>query len=462
MAIRIYSAVGVFGCAFVSVFTMCFGSGGETVSQWKRFELDNGLVFFTQEDHTTSVVSHHIFVQVGSRLESPGITDISHLIEHLRWGGNPGEEPFEKRLQSLGGSTGGHTFPDFTDYVDSGPGPALEMMIESGSQFLSGLRTQEDRFLTERDVLLSEDLLANQHPDYVALRHLFSVAFQAHPYKNPAGGWRSDLSQITLQDVQAFFKTFYIPGNSAVFLAGDFETQRAVLLMKKYYGALPRGPAVPRTRTVEPPQNAEKRVRFFAAVSRPTVWVGYHVPGLGHRDVPALQILHSLLCNGRSAWLEKELVERQKIASAINPYGIENQQWRKDPSLWVIGMTIGPGVLERDGERRLAQEIENMRSFPISDAVLKRAVMREITDRSTYILYPEWQLWFVTSRTEQAGFYYSLTGDPDYASKLIEAYKAITVDDIRFVADRYLNASNRSVVVMMPKMTSPASEEKDK
>jgi zinc protease len=236
MTLKYFSALAIFGCAFLSMFAMCFGSAGEPASQWKRFELDNGLVFYAQEDHTTSVVSHHIFVRVGSRLESPGITDISHFVEHLRWGGNPGEEPYEKKLQSIGGSTGGHTFADFTDYVDSGPAPALEMMIKSGAQFLGGLRTQEDRFQTERDVLLSEDMLANQRPNYVAIRHLFSIAFQAHPYKNPVGGWRSDLAQITLQDVRAFFKAFYTPANTAVFLAGDFETDRVVLLMRQYYG----------------------------------------------------------------------------------------------------------------------------------------------------------------------------------------------------------------------------------
>ena len=459
---KTYFGISLFGFLFLLSLIMGFGLAEKTAPRWTRFELDNGLVFFTQEDHSTSMVSHHIFVRTGSRHERPGITDISHFIEHLRWGGNPGEEPYEKTLQAIGGSTGGHTFPDFTDYIDSAPGPALEMIIRSGTEFLAGLRTKDSRFHAERDVLLSEDLLASQNPNYAAICHLFSMAFQSHPYKNPVGGWRSDLSSITLQDVQEYFKTYYAPGNVAVFLAGDFDTPRVAALMARYYGTLPRGPAVPEVRTVEPAQDAEKRVRFMAPVSLPSVWVGYHVPGLAHEDVPALQILNSLLCNGRNARLKAELIEKRKVASAVNPAGSESRQWRKDPSLLIIGLALNAGFSAEEGEEALIEEIEKMRSDPIDEDSLKRAVLREITDRSTSIIYPEWQLWFVTSRTEEAGFYHALSGDPDYALKLIEAYKKVTVEDVRRAAGKYLKPSNRSSVLMVPNQEVSMTEENER
>ncbi len=425
-------------------------------SRWSRFKLENGLVFFLQEDHTTSMVSHHIFVHTGARNERPGITDISHLIEHLRWGGNPGEEPFEKKMQVLGGSTGGHTFPDFTDYIDTAPNHALELMIESGADFIGGLRTQQDRFKAERDVILSEALLAENNANYVAIRHLFAAAFQAHPYKNPVGGWRSDAAEITLEDVKTYFQTYYTPRNTTIFLAGDFETDAVIALMKKNYGRIPSGPEVPRLRTIEPPQNAEKTVRFFAPVSQSSVWVGYHVPGIAHEDVPALQVMYALLCNGRSARLKKVLVEDKKIAHRINPYGAETRQWRKDPSLLVFGLAVDSAFSAVEAEVALTTEIEKLSRESVSQMELDRAVKRERTDRLSYIIYTVWTLWSVGSRTEQAGFYHALTGDPDYGHKLAEAYKRVSVEDVRRVARKYLKPSNRTSVLMVPKSESSA------
>ena len=435
---------------FLTSLILSFGSVEKTTPRWQLFELDNGLVFFAQEDHSTSTVSHHIFVGAGSRYEQPGKAGISHIMEHLRWGGNLGEEPFETKLQALGGSTGGHTFPDFTDYIDSAPGSALEMIIKSGADFLSGLQTQESRFRAERDVIFSEELLASQNPNYVALRHLFSIAFQSHPYKNPVGGWRPDISQIALQDVREYFRKYYTPENVTIFLAGDFDTPRTAALMTRYYGALPKGPAISEMPIGEPDQDSERRVRFMSSVSLPSVWVGYHVPGLAHEDVPALQILASILSNGRNARLKEELIEKRKIGRAINPYGAENRQWRKDPSLLVFGLAMNPGFSVEEGETALIKAIEKMTAEPIPENELQRAILREITDRSTYVIYPEWRLWSVTSRTEEAGFYHALTGDPDYALKLIEAYQRVTEDDIKRVAGKYLKASNRSSVLMIP------------
>jgi len=440
-------------CSLLSVsglLTASVRAEDKPLSRWQRFELENGLVFFTQEDHTTNMVSHHIFVHTGSRNERPGITNISHLIEHLRWGGDGGEEPYEKQLKALGGSTGGHTFPDFTDYIDSGPSEALELMIESGAKFLSGIRTDEDRFKAERDVVLSEDLLANSNPNYVAMRHLFSTAFQAHPYKNQVGGWRSDTENISLDDVKIYFETCYTPANTAVFLCGDFVTPRIVSLITKHYGSLPRGREVPTLHTVEPPQNAEKQVRFFAPVSNPSVWVGYHVPGLAHEDVPALQIAYSVLTNGRSARLHKSLVEDQEMALTVNPYGAEKRQWRKDPSLLVFGVSLRPDVEPEKGKMRMICEIEKLAEEEIDPSELFRAVRREMTDRITCIIYPVWKLWFVTSRTEQAGYYHALTGNPDYVLNLIESYKKVAPQDIMAVSKKYFKASNRTTVLLVP------------
>ncbi len=320
----------------------------ETPIRWQSCKLDNGLLVLTHEDHSAPLVSHHIYVGAGSRTEWPGITGISHLIEHLRWGGNAGEEPFEKRIQALGGSTGGHTWPDFTDYVDVVPNAGLEMALREGARFLSGLQTDETRFKAERDVVLSEMLLAENDPYYVALRHLSAVAFEAHPYRAPVGGWISDVSRITLKDVKDYFHAFYSPQNTTVLLAGDFKTSDVLALTKRYYGVIPRGPELPRPPTPESMQNAEKHIRFLSTADQAAVFVGYHIPEIMDPDVPALQILDALLCKGRSARLQKSLVEEQRVAVTVNPGGGEKStNGAKIPPCSSLGFPCHPGAAWR-------------------------------------------------------------------------------------------------------------------
>lgn len=437
----------------VLVATLLVGFTGHAAeSKWQRHVLDNGLLLLTQEEHSSPLISHHIFARVGSRFEQPGMTGISHLIEHLRWGGNPGEESFEKRIQALGGETGGHTFRDFTDYVDVVPKDGLEFVVQAGATFLSGLGTKEERFKAERDVVANELLLGENNPYSLAMRHLMAVSFEAHPYRAPTGGWLSDLQQITLQDVKGYFQTYYSPGNVTVLLAGDFNTDNAVALVKKYYGALPHRPEPPPLRSQEPPQNAEKRVRVFAAVDQPAVYVGYHIPGLSDPDIPALQVLDALLSNGRSSRLQRSLVERQRVATSLNPSGYDMVlQWLRDPSLLIYSLGVSHAVDPERAANALIAEIETLRQQTVEDRELRRAVRRLTTDQLSFILYRVWTMWSVSSQTEQGGFYDALTGDPEFVNKLIVAYEKITPTDIQRVARKYLDESNRTIVFLLPR-----------
>ncbi len=436
----------------IVIFSLPSGiTAQETPIRWQSCKLDNGLLILTHEDHSAPLVSHHIYVGAGSRTEWPGITGISHLIEHLRWGGHAGEEPFEKRIQALGGSTGGHTWPDFTDYVDVVPNAGLEMALREGARFLSGLQTDEARFKAERDVVLSEMLLAENDPYYVALRHLSAVAFEAHPYRAPVGGWISDVSRITLKDVRDYFHIFYSPQNTTVLLAGDFKTSDALALAKKYYGLIPRGPELPRPPTPESGQNAEKRVRFFSTADQAAVFVGYHIPDITDSDVPALQILDALLCKGRSARLQKSLVEEQRVAVTVNPGGRGKvDEWRRDPSLLVFGISLQSGCSLEKGENALLAEFRRLTTEIVDSQELERAIRRETTDQLTYVLYSVWTLWSVAFQTQQAGLYQTLTGNPEFVTKLISDYQKVKPAEIQRIALKYLDEKNRTIVWLVP------------
>jgi predicted Zn-dependent peptidase len=237
-----------------------------------------------------------------------------------------------------------------------------------------------------------------------------------------------------------------------VLLAGDFNTDNAIALVKKYYGVLPRGSEAPLFRSQEPPQNAEKRVCVFAAVDQPAVYVGYHVPGLSDPDIPALQVLDALLSNGRSSRLQRSLVERQRVAGGLNPSGYDKVvQWRRDPSLLIYSISVPRAVDPERAANALVAEIETLRQQTVEDRDLRRAVRRLTTDQLSFILYPVWTMWSVDSQTEQAGFYEALTGDPEFVNKLIVAYEKVTPSDIQRVARKYLDESNRTIVFLLPR-----------
>jgi zinc protease len=211
-----------------------------------QFILDNGLTVLVLPDHRLPIVSLQIHYKVGSRHESPGITGISHLFEHLMFRGTEtlGPEEFSRILQAKGGEINAFTTRDHTSYFENLPAEHLELGLKLEADRLLNLKLNEETFAPERQVVISERKLRSvDSPFGLVEEQLFATAYTQHPYNWPVIGWDQDLQRLTLNDCLAYYRDHYHPGRMTVVVAGDVAPEAARELVQKYFGGIPPGRA---------------------------------------------------------------------------------------------------------------------------------------------------------------------------------------------------------------------------
>ena len=222
-------------------------------------KLDNGLKVLLVEDHGIPNIALFTFFRVGSRNERPGLTGSSHFIEHMMFNGTakfgPGE--FDRRMEFQGGSNNAFTSDDLTGYTDWFPASALEPMIEMEADRIQGLTFVPEVFESERGVIASERRLGVENDnDSILQENVRATAIMAHPYHWDVIGWMSDILSWRRDEVMAYYRTYYSPNNSVLILVGDFESVKALDLIKKYYGRIPAGTPPRRSRPSSRPRRA--------------------------------------------------------------------------------------------------------------------------------------------------------------------------------------------------------------
>jgi len=177
-----------------------------------------------------------------------------------------------------------------------------------------------------------------------------SVAFGAHPYQWPVIGWMADLENITRDDLSLHYKTYYVPNNAAIVVAGDFDTKTLLPQIEKIFGKIPRGAEVPRMGAVEPRQLGERRVIVRKQAELPAVFAGYKTPTLKHADSPALEVLQGVLSSGKSSRLYKSLVYEKQLALYA---GGDYDNISTDPNLFYVYAGVMPGKAVEEVEKAL-------------------------------------------------------------------------------------------------------------
>jgi len=266
----------------------------------EQYTLPNGLTVTLHEDHKTPVVAVNVWYKVGSKDEQPGRTGFAHLFEHLMFlGSKHHNEDFSRPLEKLGADDNATTDTDRTDYYETVPGNALELALWLESDrmgFLLPAMTQV-KLDNERDVVKNErrqtvDNVPYGQAEQVMLEALYP---QGHPYHHSVIGSMADLSAARLADVAAFFRTHYVPNNALLCVAGDFEPARARQWIEKYFGPLPRGPAVTPIKPSVPRLPAAKHIQLTDAVSLPRAQLCWPTVPANHPDEPALDVLAAVL-----------------------------------------------------------------------------------------------------------------------------------------------------------------------
>lgn len=408
----------------------------------RRYHLGNGLRIVTLVDHAAPVVSYQTWFRVGSGHEKPGKTGLAHLFEHMMFSSTKKHAAGEldRRFEAAGADTNAATWTDWTYYYESLPAKALPLAIELESDRMSNLVLRAPEFDSEKEVVANERRYSvDDDVQGAASECLYATAFKRHPYRWPTIGWMPDIEGFTLADCRAFYRTWYAPNNATLVIAGDFDEHDTLGLIQASYGPLSAAKLPERAVVKEGRQNKERR----AVITQPTptakVNIGYRSPAFAHGDWAILAVLNEILFGGRSSRMHHRLVHDDELCSELSgsvaPF--------KDPGLYEIWLGARDGHGADELLRAFDEEIAGVRERSVPVAELDKAKNRlELGFLQS--------LETVAGRAEQVGFYDAVTGAPEDVLSRLDAYRAVTVDELAAAATRYLDPRGRSVVEIRP------------
>jgi zinc protease len=406
----------------------------------KEFQLDNGLEILILADRAVPLVTVQMWYRVGSRNERPGITGVSHFLEHMMFKGTPKYGPglYSQLIQRYGGTQNAFTSNDLTAYYAVLPATRLELALELEADRMTNLLFNPDEIKAEREVVKEERRLRENSPTGPMFEELAALAFKAHPYHWPTIGWMSDIEAITREDLLAHYKTYYIPNNATLIIVGDVDAMQTMETVRRYFGSIPKGPAVPPVRPPEPPQLGEHRAEIARPTALAALAIAYHIPAFDHADALPLEVLSQILSQGQSSRLYRELVYQRQIATSIST----NADLRMDPGLFTIVSMVQAGKTPAELEVAVYEQLDQVTEESIADRELQKAINQTL---SGFV--------FRQDSIQQQGFTIgSLHMLQSYKliNEYIERLRRVTKQDVARVARTYLTKTNRTVVTIVP------------
>ena len=336
--------------------------------------LDNGLTVVLSEDHSTPIAHVELWYRVGSKNERPGRSGFAHLFEHLMFKGskNVGPDQHLTLISQVGGDGNAYTTEDVTVFLQTVPSQYLPLVLWLEADRMATLRIDERTLASEREVVKEERRWRYESEPFGLLSEIiFDHAFTAHPYKHTPIGSMADIEAASIADVREFYETYYVPENATLVVVGDFETDHALQLIEHYLGRVPRARRpVPRDIPREPAQRGERRLSLEADNwPLPAVVVAHYITYDGHPDAYPLHIASKVLSDGQSSRIHRRLVYEEQ--SAVSAFGQGNLI--EDPNLFYAVAVVAPGQAPAAAERGLIEELERLKTEPISDGELQRS-----------------------------------------------------------------------------------------
>lgn len=410
----------------------------------EEYRLDsNGLTVLVRPDHSVPVVTFQVTYRVGSRNEGPGTTGATHILEHLMF---KGSEHFNKAagndidryVASAGARFNATTWYDRTNYFATLGPDALEGYIAIEADRMRNLWLHEADRQSEMTVVRNEYERGENDPASALSTEVFAAAFVAHPYHHPTIGWRSDIENVPISRLRAFYDTFYWPDNATVSVVGDVEPGRALALIRKYYGVIPRAPnPIPAVYTTEPPQQGPRHVIVRRGGRVGSIEIAYKAPDGLQADTSALTLLSAILSRGDNSRLHKALVDTS-LAAQVSA-GIQPQH---DPGLFVLDATLVPGVAHEQAERALLAEVERVKQSGVTTEELQRALSQFRADEAFGRDGP--------ARIAADLNEWIAAGDWTYYVKEVPLMAAVTPADVQRVAKTYLVTDHSTTGFYIP------------
>ena len=406
--------------------------------------LKNGLRVIIAEDHHAPVYSIAVSYNVGSRNERRGRTGFAHLFEHMMFKGSENVGPGEHFMLIFnnGGNMNGTTNKDRTLYFESLPTNQLDLGLYLEADRMRSLVINKENLDNQRNAVQEERRLAvDNNPYGHTYEAIDSLAYDNFSYQHSVIGSMADLSAASVEDVQAFFRTYYAPNNAVIAIVGDVKTADCLAKVKKYFESIPREPDPDAVDMTEKPRTAERRLSLEDPLARLTrVDISYNVPPSADADDAALQVLATVLGSGRSSRLYEAVVHQGQLASST----FAGKQETRGPGLFQVSATLNPGKTAADVEKVIYAEIEKVKAAPPADWEVEKA---RASAKRGVVAQLQSSLQRAAVMSQDALFY----NEPGRINTRVSRFAAVTPADVQRVAKKYLVAENRSVIVTTPK-----------
>lgn len=419
---------------------------------FEKYTLPNGLEVILHEDHRSPEVAVDVWYKVGSRDEAPGHTGFAHLFEHIMFQGTKHipEDKYFAYLQKAGASNvNGSTAADRTNYFEVVPSNQLELglWLESDRMgFLLDRPSFKETLDNQRDVVKNERRQRYENrPIGILPEVLEETLYPAdHPYHHPVIGSMADLTAASVDDVKAFFRTYYAPGNATLTVSGDLDRAKAKELIEKYFGPIPAGAPVLRRPGGEVRLAAPKRIAMEAKVQQPQLVIDYPSPANFAPGDRELDVLANVLGNGKASRLYKRLVYDMKIAQAVSA----SQQSQLLSSTFEITASPMPGHTLDEILAVIDDEVGKLQAAAPDAAELDRA-KNQIESETVRSLES------VLARAERLQSYNYLLGEPGYVTEDLRRYRAVDATAVQRYAREVLDHNNRVIVTVDPNPDAP-------
>jgi zinc protease len=413
--------------------------------------LSNGLKVLLKEIHTAPIISSWLWYRVGSRDEVQGKTGISHWVEHMQFKGTPQfpANMLDKAISREGGLWNAMTYLDWTAYYETMPADKIDLALRLESDRMVNSQFDPNEVTSERTVIISEREGNENEPLFQLGEAVQQAAFRIHPYHHEVIGDMADLHTMTRDDLYNHYRSFYVPNNAVMAVAGDFDTKSMLARIEELFEPVTAGRDPARLARQEPPQNGEVRLSVEGPGATTYAQVCYRFPAASHPDFFPLSVLDSLLAgpsnlnmfsggiSNKTSRLYRALVDKELAVSVRG-----GAQVTIDPFLYTITMTIHPKRKAEEALAVLDKEIERVKEEKVSKGEISRAIKQA---RALFAYGSE----NITNQAFWMGFS-EMFADYNWFETYLDKLSAVTAKDIQRVANEYFKPQSRVVGTYVP------------
>ena len=424
------------------LFAGVLAMGQQGNIKFTEYELPNGLHVILHQDNATPNVIVSLMYHVGSKNEDPERTGFAHLFEHLMFEGSKyidrGE--YMKIVQASGGELNANTWFDRTFYFEMMPSNQLELALWMEAERMLHGKVDTIGVNTQKGVVIEErNQTMDNRPYGTFIEELGKRLFTVHPYRWHVIGSPEHIRNSSFEDVYNFYKTYYVPNNCVLVIAGDFEEAKANEWVQKYFGDIPKGTnPINRPTIVEPPLQGEVRDVIYDKIQLPGVFMAYRKPAMGTKESYVMDLLCAVLSGGKSARLKSNITDKGITVEAT----AINIDFEHPGPLYVIAIANVDKTAEAV-EEALNNEFEKLRNELVSEdefQMVKAAKEYEVASGMTSLF----------TIAEQLSNYHTFYKDAGMINKQLENYSSITREDLKNAAVKYFNKDNRVVLYYLP------------